>query len=198
MEIFYYSFFTVCYYLLIDWHFIVFSPLVCLLLTTSTIPGKHDEMMPTVRKADESRAGTQTSDITVQNLYPISPQSQVSRGIHTAFLAHSRLQKVSDQVPGTRARIQGAFSLPLKGKPQYITYGCSHRDKKGQNSQPRTDLPFRFSMRFSPALCQTHTHSKVHFCSKSKRLGYERQICKGKWQIAKILTLELCRIFKLN
>ena len=67
------AFFTVCYYLLIDWHFIVFSPLVCLLLTTSTIPGKHDEMMPTVRKADESRAGTQTSDITVQNLYPISP-----------------------------------------------------------------------------------------------------------------------------
>lgn len=165
--------------MLIDWHFIAFSPLVCLLLTTSTIPGKHDEMMPTVRKADESRAGTQTSDITVQNLYPISPQSQVSRGIHTAFLAHSRLQKVSDQVPGTRARIQEAFSLPLKGKPQCITYGCSHRDKKGQNSQPRTDLPFRFSMRFSPALCQTHTHSKkVHFCSKSRDLGMRDKYAK--------------------
>lgn len=119
--------------------------------------------MPTVRKADESRAGTQTSEVTVQNLYPISPQSQVSRGIHTAFLAYSRLQKVSDQVPGTRARIQGAFSLPLKGKLQCITYGCSHRDKKGQNSQPRTDLQFRFSMRFSPAVCQTHPHSKSIF-----------------------------------
>ena len=140
----------------------------------------------------------QTSDVTAQNLYPISPQSQVSRAIYTELLTHSRLQKVSDQVPGTRARIQGAFSLPLKGKPQCITNGCSHCDKKGQNSQPRIDLQFRFSMRFSPAVGQTPPHSNVHFCSKSNRFGHERQIRKGKWQTAKILTLELCRIFKLN
>ena len=126
----------------------------------------------------------QTSDVTAQNLYPTSQQSQVSRAIHTALLAHSRFQKVSDQVPATRAKIQGAFSLPLKGKPQCVTHGCPHCDnKKGQNSQPAMDFQFRFSLGFSPAMCQTHPHSTVHFYSKSKRFRYEGQICKGKCKL---------------
>ena len=122
----------------------------------------------------------QTSDVTVQNVYPISPQSQVSRAIHTEFLAHLRLQKVSDQVPGTRARIQGAFSLPLKGKPQCIHVWLFSLWQKRAKLTATHRPSVRVSMRFSPAVGQTPPHSKVHFCSKSNRFGHERQICKGK------------------
>jgi len=84
----------------------------------------------------------QTSNTIAHHLSATSPHSQVSWAIHTTLLAHSRLQKVSDQVPGTPARIQGACSLSLKGKPQgHLDGSVGQASAFGSVHDPRVPGP---------------------------------------------------------